>query len=82
MNTWMNVYMQLSSLYFRPPGLKTREFEMPAYSPMEFIRAMQVGVAYLQRKERRNFQEQYSFILLTLISPISSGHGPLHSGHC
>lgn len=28
--------------YFRPPGLKAREFEYPAYSPLEFIRVMQV----------------------------------------
>ena len=36
------MYMQLMSSYFRPPGLKAREFEYPAYSPLEFIRVMQV----------------------------------------
>ena len=41
-NTWVNVYMQISSHHLRPPGVKTREFEYPAYSPLEFIRVLQV----------------------------------------
>ena len=35
--------MQLSSGYFRPPGLKAKEFEYPAFSPLEFVRVMQVS---------------------------------------
>lgn len=35
--------MQVSSHHLRPPGVKTREFEYPAYSPVEFIRVLQVG---------------------------------------
>ena len=42
-NTWVNVYTQLSSHHLRPPGVKAKEFEYPAYSGMEFIRVMQVG---------------------------------------
>lgn len=34
--------MQISSHHLRPPGIKTREFEYPAYSPLEFIRVLQV----------------------------------------
>jgi cyclin E len=41
-NTWINIYMQLASSYFRPPGIKAKEFEYPAFSPYEFIRVMQV----------------------------------------
>ena len=44
-NTWVNVYMQLGSHHLRPPGVKAREFEYPAYSCLEFIRVMQVGLA-------------------------------------
>ena len=40
----MNVYMQLASSYFRPPGLKAKEFEYPAFSPLEFVRVMQVSL--------------------------------------
>ena len=43
-NTWINVYTQLSSHHLRPPGVKAKEFEYPAYSGMEFIKVMQVGV--------------------------------------
>ena len=43
-NTWVNVYMQLGSHHLRPPGVKAREFEYPAYSCLEFIRVMQVGL--------------------------------------
>lgn len=41
-NTWVNVYMQLGSHHLRPPGVKAREFEYPAYSCLEFIRVMQL----------------------------------------
>ncbi|CAI8014745.1 G1/S-specific cyclin-E1 [Geodia barretti] len=41
-NTWANAYMQISSHRLRPPGVKTREFEYPAYSPLEFIRVIQL----------------------------------------
>jgi len=41
-NTWVNVYMQLCSHHLRPPGVKAKEFEYPAYSSVEFIRVMQV----------------------------------------
>lgn len=41
-NTWVNTYMQVSSHHLRPPGVKTREFEYPAYSPVEFIRVLQL----------------------------------------
>ena len=42
-NTWVNTYMQISSHHLRPPGLITRDFEYPAYSPLEFIRVLQVS---------------------------------------
>ena len=50
--------MQLSSLYFRPPGIKTREFEMPAYSPLEFIRAMQVSIVCITMEPLFCYLEQ------------------------
>ena len=42
-NTWVNAFMQISSHHLRPPGVKCREFEYPAYSPLEFIRVLQVS---------------------------------------
>lgn len=41
-NTWVNTYMQLNSRHLRPPGLNTREFEFPAFSPPEFTQIMQL----------------------------------------
>ena len=41
-NTWMNTYMQVGSHHLRPPGIKAKEFEFPAYSAMEFLKAMRL----------------------------------------
>ena len=51
------------SSYFRPPGLKAREFEYPAYSPLEFIRVMQV------RDDKQMFDE------VNRINGVSCGMG-------
>ncbi|XP_064394881.1 G1/S-specific cyclin-E1-like [Halichondria panicea] len=40
-NTWVNTYVQLLSHHLRP-GVKEREFELPAFSPIEFIKVMQL----------------------------------------
>lgn len=34
--------MQLNSHHLRPPGVNAREFEFPAFSPLEFTRIMQL----------------------------------------
>ena len=41
-NTWANTYMQLGSHHCRPPGLKAKDFELPAYSCVEFSRVMKL----------------------------------------
>ncbi len=41
-NTWTNTYMQLGSHHFRPPGVKAKEFEFPAYSAVEFPKVMKL----------------------------------------
>ena len=41
-NTWVNTYMQLGSHHFRPPGVKAKEFEFPAYSAVEFPKVMKL----------------------------------------
>ena len=41
-NTWVNTYMQLGSRHLRPPRVKAKEFEFPAYSCVEFTRVMKL----------------------------------------
>lgn len=41
-STWVNTYMQLGSHHFRPPGVKAREFDYPAYSAVEFPKVMKL----------------------------------------
>lgn len=80
-NTWMNIYMQLTSSYFRPPGLKAREFELPAYSPMEFIRAMQVlDLCTLDIASRQFCSSILSASALHLVSEKCQSHLHLITG--
>jgi hypothetical protein len=41
-STWVNTYMQLGSHHFRPPGVKARDFEYPAYSAVELPKVMKL----------------------------------------
>lgn len=80
-NTWVNTYMQIQTHHTRPPGLLDRDFELPSFSPLEFIKIMQLlDLCTLDMNSRQFGASILAASALYLASERSRPHLPLITG--